>query len=530
MKKIFIMAIFSLLMTMGMSQNIVADELEEIEETEETLEYDAPDDIKYIKAESSTAGAKITWAEDCVDGYYIYRSDKKNGTYKKVARTEYEVYTDKKAEYGKIYYYYVMAFYEYEDGHKEYSNKSDTVSAKKMLKRPVLKPAKRTYAKQIELSWSKVKDASKYVLYRSETRYGTYKRIATTRANRFVNKVSADKTYFYRVKSIASNNAQSDFSNEMKVASAITPVDDKLYYVDVSKQKYTYSEMVRDIKQLKKKYPKYFSYRIAGKTYDGRRLILIRIGNKNADNQIYVQSTIHAREYMNTMVTMSEFEFYLNNWNTMYDGKRTYGDLFNDTCVYYLPMMNPDGVSISQFGPYAIRDKKLRDNILRMGVTDYSRWKSNARGVDLNRNFQSYWSRVGKPGPDFFSGYSPNSERETKIIMKIINTHKFDYILTYHSMGGEVFYDIGQTGDIYNKTYLLASKVCQYTSYGLGSKSKPEGLSYNWTILDKKIPELIIETGVVRCPLPLWTYKDIKRQNHKLVAWMISQKLAQKVK
>ena len=114
--------------------------------------------------------------------------------------------------------------------------------------------------------------------------------------------------------------------------------------------------------------------------------------------------------------------------------------------------------------------------------------------------------------------------------MKIINTHKFDYILTYHSMGGEVFYDIGQTGDIYNKTYLLASKVCQYTSYGLGSKSKPEGLSYNWTILDKKIPELIIETGVVRCPLPLWTYKDIKRQNHKLVAWMISQKLAQKVK
>lgn len=521
-KKILYTLITACIMLASPRQNVVAEESE--------YGYDIPDTATNLKAQSSTTGVKLTWDEQISDGYIVYRAEEKNGKYTRVGKVEYENFVDKKAAIGKKYYYCVSAYYLYEDGHIEYGNKSKVVNARKLLGTPYIKSAKRIYARQIDLKWTKIKNAKSYIVYRSETKYGTYKKVAKVEETKLSDKVAADKDYFYKIKAVSDNNYKSDFSIDKLVKNNITNLDEKLYNVDVTKQKYTYAEMIQDIKQLKKKYPNYFTYEIAGKTYDNRNLVLIRIGNKNAENQIYVQSTIHAREYMNTMVTMSEFEFYLNNWNTMYNSNSTYGDLFNDTCVYYLPMMNPDGVSISQFGPNAIRDKKLRQNILNMGATDYSRWKANARGVDINRNFQTYWSKRGTPGPDFYSGPTANSERETKTIMNIINTHKFDYILTYHSMGGEVFWNIGQSGDIYSKTYLLASKVCQYTSYGLGRQSVPEGLSYNWTILDKKIPELIIETGVVQCPLPLWTYNDIKRQNHGLVAWMISQKLAQKMK
>ena len=43
---------------------------------------------------------------------------------------------------------------------------------------------------------------------------------------------------------------------------------------------------------------------------------------------------------------------------------------------------NPDGTAISQKGFNAIRNKSLRNGLRRMGGSS-SKWKANARGVDL---------------------------------------------------------------------------------------------------------------------------------------------------
>ena len=208
----------------------------------------------------------------------------------------------------------------------------------------------------------------------------------------------------------------------------------------------------------------------------------------------------------------------------MYDKKCTYGDLFDQVCVYIIPMMNPDGVTISQYGIKGIRDKELRRKLYYMdGIDNYARWKANARGVNLNRNFGAFWVLEGSPDYANYTGPYADSEKETETFEKVVNENKFRFIISYHSMGSLVYWNIGQTGRIYNRTRELAIAISKHTGYPLGERSKPEGLSYNWSIYNKKVPEIIIETGRMTCPAPVSEFKRIWKENKDLIAYMCSR-------
>ena len=383
----------------------------------------------------------------------------------------------------------------------------------------------RKYARTINIKWKKVKNADGYCIYRATEKNGRYRRVGTTTNNTYEDKVKAEVDYFYKIrvyKEYEDKKVYSDYSSIIRVRSKIKKKVNKLKIVDIQEKLYTYKEMQKDLKLLNEKYSDHFTYKVAGRTYDGRDIYIICLGNKNADNKILVQSTIHGREYMNSAICMAQLEYYLNNWNAMYDEKFTYGDLFNRTCVYMMPMINPDGVSISQFGVNGIKDKKLRNKLKGMsGISNYERWKANARGVDINRNFSNNWKKEGVAGASMYSGKKADSERETRIIKRIINKYSFDFILSYHSMGDLVYWNIGQSGEIYTETYKLARKISKITGYPLGEKSEPEGLSYNWTILDKNIPEIIIENGYGVCPLPISEYKIVWKKNKDLISKLI---------
>ena len=52
-------------------------------------------------------------------------------------------------------------------------------------------------------------------------------------------------------------------------------------------------------------------------------------------------------------------------------------DLFNKVPLYIVLMMNPDGVTISQFGPNKMHIKTLWKNIVKiLGKTPYKWWKA----------------------------------------------------------------------------------------------------------------------------------------------------------
>ncbi len=102
--------------------------------------------------------------------------------------------------------------------------------------------------------------------------------------------------------------------------------------------------------------------------------------------------------------------------------------LDNNIRVIVAPLVNPDG-------------------FLR-GRNDVTR--TNAHGVDLNRNFftadwyekaQHFWSLRGKRALAHFPGYFPNSEVETIFQIQLIDNYKPDKIISIHAPLGFLDYD-----------------------------------------------------------------------------------------
>jgi len=71
-----------------------------------------------------------------------------------------------------------------------------------------------TYDDKIFIQWSKVNDAEKYFIYRSEKESGSYNKIGMTEDNFFhdINTASEHGSYYYKIKSSLSSGMESDFS------------------------------------------------------------------------------------------------------------------------------------------------------------------------------------------------------------------------------------------------------------------------------------------------------------------------------
>lgn len=87
-----------------------------------------------------------------------------------------------------------------------------------------------------------------------------------------------------------------------------------------------------------------------------------------------------------------------------------------------VPCVNPDGTEIALHGSdAAFKYKPLVEKV----CTDTYKWQANARGVDINHNFNAGWCRLKQlelknnikcPAPTRFGGNHPESEPETKAL------------------------------------------------------------------------------------------------------------------
>ena len=160
---------------------------------------------------AKTGKIKLTWkAVDDAVKYRVYRSTSKSGTYTAVKLTTDKSFTDKDAVAGKTYYYKVTAVAE---NTKANSEPSVIKSAACDYARPVAKLEKKS-ALEIKLSWNNETKATGFIVYRSTSENGTYKKLKTLTSTAYTDKtVSAGKTYYYKVvatgKVEAANSAES---------------------------------------------------------------------------------------------------------------------------------------------------------------------------------------------------------------------------------------------------------------------------------------------------------------------------------
>lgn len=326
------------------------------------------------------------------------------------------------------------------------------------------------------------------------------------------------------------------WSAEETASAAMAVLDDPSGgIVDTSRAAYSYDDLCDDLSALARAYPDRFSYRSLGRTAAGREIFAAVLGDPDAPHQAVVSAAIHAREYMTSLLTMRQIEFCLANYETATYGGRSYRELFSETCFYILPMTNPDGVMLAQQGLDSLPTEAMRDFVRGIFETEgrengyktlsifLSHWKANARGVDLNRNYDALWEAYQK-GPDHpqsnqYKGDAPESEAETKALVGLINGLPDPVaVLCLHSQGEVIYWNCGQSGEIREATRGFARAVGERNGYRVVNTQNNDASLSDWSILKKGIVSVTVETGKGAFPLPIGQWGTVWSQNYDLFA------------
>ncbi len=151
---------------------------------------------------ASTGKPYLKWsAVTGASKYEVYRAGSQNGTYKYIGSTTKTGYTDTNASAGYAYYYKVKAISNVKSTAN--SSYSTVVKATCHCAKPVVKIAL-TQKGDPKLTWNAVAGASKYEVYRSTSKNGTYTKMFTTTNRSYTNtNARPGTTYYYKVKAIS---------------------------------------------------------------------------------------------------------------------------------------------------------------------------------------------------------------------------------------------------------------------------------------------------------------------------------------
>lgn len=364
----------------------------------------------------------------------------------------------------------------------------------------------------LKVKWQYVENATEYRVYISVGDKKHYNQVAAVSTN-YCNCTDIDKkkTYYVKIQAINSENQ-------------IIAEDTTSFYngniVSTSHEKYTYEEMEKDIIQLKDKYADYFHVEIIGVTEDKRNIYDVILGNPEASKCVMFQASIHAREYMTSQLVMEQMEYYLDHYNDKFE-KKTYSSIFDKVCVHVVPMSNPDGVTISQKGINGIRSAALRKKIKKMRGSRYTRiWKANARGVDLNQQFNYNFKYIKRLKNGAYAGYGgkkPVSEKETKALVRLVEKCNPEAVVNYHAMGGVIYCNYGGSKKTQKRVYELSGKIRNLTGYYYMGLDRNPGFA-NWLVCKKNIPSCTVEIGKNTTPVPIRQFKTIWKQNKNVMA------------
>ncbi|MDO4469358.1 MAG: M14 family zinc carboxypeptidase [Bacillota bacterium] len=277
--------------------------------------------------------------------------------------------------------------------------------------------------------------------------------------------------------------------------------------------RYAYEDMETELRNLLYQYQGKVWLDSLGKSFDDREIYRIIAGKKNAEKKLLFTGAIHGREYITAKLLVKQTEYFLQNIC------KDRGEAF-DVEIQVIPMVNPDGVALCHNGIEGIRKKELKEKLLEIREKEaFVRWKSNARGVDLNRNFDAFWKEYScekqKPSSEKYKGAYPESEVETRLLTKLTRKEKFQATVSYHSSGEVIYWDFGQQGKLREDTKRLAKIIGATTGYGLiegGDKADPAGYK-DWALLEMEIPSVTIEIGKGDSPLFEDEFPEIWEKN-----------------
>ena len=265
----------------------------------------------------------------------------------------------------------------------------------------------------------------------------------------------------------------------------------------------------RDLSILKQAYP-FITIREIGKSVLGNPIKEVKIGR--GKKKIHFNASFHANEWITSGILMDLMNAYLlaltNNF--LLCGSKAMS-VYNTVELSVVPMVNPDGVSLVLEGP--LKDQENRLMKINHGSRDFSGWKANINGVDLNNQFPANWEiekerkESKSPAPRDFPGERPLLEPEALAMAKLVENGNFDMVFAFHTQGEEFYW--GYNGKEPEESLKIASILSSFSGYKAVRTIDSHAGFKDWFIQEYNRPGFTIELGKGINPLPLSQFDKI---------------------
>lgn len=195
--------------------------------------------------------------------------------------------------------------------------------------------------------------------------------------------------------------------------------------------------------------------------------------------QIIVTAAIHARECYTALVVLRQV-------------KEAVRSLTGDDGAYFVPLVNPDGAVFFETG-----DAQGSATLKRFGASRRI-WKANADGVDLNCNFDANWGsgRYNKTtvGASDYIGQYPFCAPETSALARFTKRVKPAATVSYHCMGGELYWEFFQNETDKRRDRAFANAVADMIGVKRvdGDLSSAGGYK-DWCVQKLGVPSVTVE-------------------------------------
>lgn len=274
---------------------------------------------------------------------------------------------------------------------------------------------------------------------------------------------------------------------------------------------YGYGTLCDELNRLGRIYP-FLHVEVIGESVMGKGIPALRIGQ--GAREIHVNAAFHANEWITTPLVMQFVEDLACSYarGTAWHGRNT-RRLLSEYSLWIVPMVNPDGVELVLNG--ISPDHPYQANLVEWNgdQPDFSNWKANIRGVDLNDQFPAHWEdeseRRGQlgPGPRDYGGETPLSEPEAAALARFTECHLFELVIALHTQGREIYWNY--RGYEPPESESFAEQLAIVSGYEAVKLTDSDAGYKDWFIQHFRKPGFTVELGVGVNPLPVESFADL---------------------
>lgn len=283
--------------------------------------------------------------------------------------------------------------------------------------------------------------------------------------------------------------------------------------VVTGKTAYDYTVLTEDVRRLLTVYP-FMRRHDIGYSVMGKSLPELRIGR--GEKKIHLNGSFHANEWITTTVVMR----FVNDYLLALTNRETIRGLYmipfyDDVDLSVVPMVDPDGVNLVING--LPQEEPYRTQVLDInnGSTNFSGWKANIDGVDLNNQFPARWDieaerKVSYPAPANYPGDEPLTAPEAIAMAELTKSRDFDRVLAFHAQGEVTYW--GFLGMEAPESQTLVDEYARVSGYEPIRYVDSYAGYKDWFIQEWRRPGFTVEVGRGRKPLPLAQFGEIYQE------------------